>query len=283
MVRATTDDLVDAFDLPPEEMHRVENTAGQRGLFQTFSEQVVSQGLVQWRKHSDSVNIIVMSDYCEESGRLLPLKYVHVTATMGERRVAVKCTCNIYKKIRGAALKKLSHFGTDVVLDEDFTCMHCRFYRKYLHEYRDEILSNNTCSNIVSQIQADLGSLNNPFSVLGMVSVRTTTKLSVIAGGDSCAIMNIHFSHSRGCFIKCMNGLCNTNCLNKKKIPKVLPIDSGKVSFCPHMEVVKANLDQFRTELFPQFFGVDTADSDTEETLDAEEDFLDPPPRPRGG
>ena len=200
--------------------------------FQSFPDELLfSHGVLQWRKLSDDVNIVIMSDFSEESGKPQPLKYVHVTARNGERQVIMKCTCGIYKKICGTVMKHL-HLAEGVkeaVLDEDFTCMHCKFYKMYLHEHRGELLNQDGSTYVISSLQVNtLGlGVGDPVTLMVPASIKATTKLSVLAG-NTCSIVNLHFTPVGGCFAKCQNGMCHVHFRNKKKIPKIFDHERGK-------------------------------------------------------
>ena len=80
-----------------------------------------------------------MSDYSADTGKLKTLSYVHVTTTNNGQDLFIQCTCQIYNTIKCARLSQVDlQDGQDVVLDESLTCMHCRFYKEHLHQYREK-------------------------------------------------------------------------------------------------------------------------------------------------
>ena len=268
IVRATPDEFFDDLSVAEQDRAEIRNAAQKRSQFQSFSEELLSHGVLQWRKLSDDINIVIMSDYCEESGKLQPLKYVHVTARTGERRVMLKCTCGIYKKICGTAMKRL-HLAEGVeeaVLDEDFTCMHCKFYKKYLHEHRGEVLNQEGSTHVISSLQVNTAGVGDPVTLVGPASIKTTTKLSVLAG-DTCSIVNVHFTPAGGCFDKCQNGMCHVHFRNKKKSPNIQPW-KRKRGNCRHMETLQTNIETLKN-IFPMYFALkDDANSDADAYVD---------------
>ena len=111
------------------------NSAKQnRKLYTKFKEQLISDGAIKWRVHEREVDICAMNDINPTTGLLLPNSFVHVTCrkqTNGENFVT--CTCDIYNLIQRAATKNLQIIpGEDTVLDNNLTCMHCRFFTEYL-------------------------------------------------------------------------------------------------------------------------------------------------------
>ncbi len=246
-------DFFESMSLDSDQVSQVVNNLGDqdRGLFRPFSEDLVSHGLLQIRRLCDTLVIVAMSDYCEETGKLLPLKFVHVTASMEHDQLFVKCTCKIYLKMSGAALKHLQE-EEDVFLGQTFTCMHCSFYRKFIHQDRSNLFHQNSTTNTLAKLQETADRVNNPVVLLGPASTSFTTKFSVV-GEDSCALVHINFVPG-AMYAKCQNGLCQAKLLNRKKIPKVVS-RGEKLSekFCCHLQTLFANMDILE-ELFPNYF-----------------------------
>ncbi len=256
-VSGTAEQFVRSMELSSENL--VENVASsERGFYEPFMEQLVSEGLLQWRKFGEDVNVVVMSDYCESTGKLLPLSYVHVTAIQTEGSLFVKCTCKIHKKLMGSALRveteRLKESGGETFLEENFTCMHCRCYRDELHQHRFSIFRHNRTSHLLSKFQDTCDSVNNPVVLLGAASLAITTKLSVLAG-DSCALVHINFTDSKNCFARCQDGKCEALHQNRSKLARRLrqktkPSDQ----YCPHIQTLQANSEFLREVVFPDYF-----------------------------
>ena len=87
------------------DLNKILNSTNQnRNLYTKFQENLISDGLIQWRLHVNQQDICVMSDINTTIGLLVPNSYVHVTCTgsyTGEQ--LVKCTCDIYNIIKRAA------------------------------------------------------------------------------------------------------------------------------------------------------------------------------------
>ena len=106
-------------------------------LYRTFKQQLITDGTIQWRQHSEFQDVVIMSDYNPGTGLLKPLSYVHLTCTTtsnGETSL-LKGKCQIYNTIKCAGLSNIELLDDeDAVLDEGITCMHCRFHKEHLHQ-----------------------------------------------------------------------------------------------------------------------------------------------------
>ena len=168
-------------------------------LYSLFSQQLITDGTIQWCKHSNDEDTVIMSDYNPSTGNLSPLLYVHVTSTRSERNnqdMLLWCSCHIYNTIQCAGLSgtDLSQ-GEDVVLDESMTCMHCRFYKEHLAKYRDNLQSIASSSIIDKKVKNSLLALNNPVVLLGMATQNATTKISVIHE-DTVSMVHLNFNET---------------------------------------------------------------------------------------
>ena len=246
----------------------VESCAPARTYFTSFSEQLTTSGLIQWRKHSSEEDVIVMSDYSSTSGKLQPLDFVHVTVTFGgPDTVYVKCTCRIYQYMQGAALKRIRLLANEhAILDEKFTCMHCRFYREFLLPIQDKIHSqDSTVHGLALKVKQSLGISNPPVVLLGDSFPNSTTKLSV-SGVPDFSLVHIHFTPN-GCFAKCQSGLCQTLHHSRKKVPKGISFEdlNSQGGLCSHLKTLFENIDVLH-QIFPSFFqSADDALGDTDQ------------------
>ena len=104
-------------------------------IYKLFEEQLVTEGIIKWRLHEQNQDVCIMNDIKLTTGHLMPQSFVHIECTKGanDEDIFIRCTCNIYNSIQRAAHQG-SHIlpGEDVVLDENLTCMHCRFFREHL-------------------------------------------------------------------------------------------------------------------------------------------------------
>ena len=226
-----------------------------KNLYTRFSQQLITDGTIQWRKHNLHEDIVLMSDYNPTNGLLLPLSYAHITCTtdaIDSETVFIKCTCHIYNTIQCAGLSgtDLSQ-GEDIVLDQSMTCMHCRFFWDYLLKYRNKLKDTNSSTIIDTKVNKSLATINNPVVLLGAASPHSTTKLSVVHE-STVAMIHINFNQSNSCFAKCQNGECSARLQNKKKIPKVINIQESQ-NFCGHIQTLLANIE-ILNEMFPEYF-----------------------------
>ena len=149
----------------------LESAVTQRTQFELFTEFMHCDGFIQWRKHSEEEDVVVMNNYCSTSGKFLPLEYVHVTATKTDSEdLLIKCTCRIYETMKESALPAQLQENEDAVLPENFTCMHCRFYRTYLQPIKASLHSQDCINKLHMKIQQTLGDLNFPVALIGEAS-----------------------------------------------------------------------------------------------------------------
>ena len=243
-------------------------------LYTTFSQQLVTSGVIQWRTHNQYEDTVVMSDYNSSTGHLTPSSYMHVTLKVTEdNTLLVKCNCTTYSTIQCAGLSEdsMSSQAEETVLNHSLTCMHCRFFNDHLYQYRDNLHHIASSSAIASKIKQSLDRLNNPVVLLGVASYNGTTKLSVTSQ-DSLSVIHVNFNQGNICFANCQNGECNARLLNKKRIPKSISIQNSD-NFCGHINTLYANIEILK-ELFPLYFGKN--DDDTDDIAD-EPRFLEMP------
>ena len=103
-------------------------------IYTNFTEQLLADGIIKWRFHSETKDICVMNDYNPTTGLLMPQGFVHVTCTAfhGDQML-IHCTCSIFNLIKGAAHQMVKLWpGEDAVPDDSLTCMHCRFFKENL-------------------------------------------------------------------------------------------------------------------------------------------------------
>ncbi len=249
-------------------LQAVESSVPQRTLFTSFSEEMHNKGMVQWRMHLEDQDTVILNDYSATSGQLKPLDYVHVTACKTDSdQVQIKCTCRIYQYMHSQALKK-SHMDSadDTVLAANFTCMHCRFYSTYLHQFSSLFLSQDCLNKLHEKVRATEVEVNAPIVLLGESGTNITTKLSV-AGPDSVALVHIHFSSS-GCFVTCQDGVCQTLYKVKRRVPVGISLrELERGQMCDHIHTIFHN-QHFLDELFPDFFNPPDSPPDEEPSVE---------------
>ena len=124
-----------------------------------------------------------MNDIKPTTGHLMPQSFVHVECTKGanDEEIFIQCTCDIYNLIQRAAHQE-SHIlpGEDVVLDENLTCMHCRFCREHLlHAYTTVTTQPTTeFTRPLFMVHESLQHMNDPVQLVGNVIPRGTTRFS---------------------------------------------------------------------------------------------------------
>lgn len=203
-----------------------------------------------------------MSDYSADTGKLKTLSYVHVTTTNNGQDLFIQCTCQIYNTIKCAGLSQVDlQDGQDVVLDESLTCMHCRFYKEHLHQYREKLYNITSSTCIDNKIKDSLSTVNDPVVVLGIPTINGTTKLSIVSG-EGTSMVHINFYQTNSCFANCQNGECKSKLMNKKKIPKLITIQEHD-SVCNHIQTLFANFEVLEN-IFPEYFSSTIVNEDME-------------------
>ncbi len=250
----------------------VQNLA-KEGLFSSFSQELISDGVLVWRKFAEGIDIVAMSDYSPTTGKIQPLSYVHVSAVHSEEdRCLVRCSCSMYQTIEGVAIRRTNlEMGEEIVLDAVFTCMHCRFYMQYLKDSRADFHEGNPTSHVLSVLQKKREELNNPVVLLGLASENFTTKFSVVVDQES-SLVHVHFTPS-GCFARCMRGTCQSSpFLTRRRLPKGLPMESSgqRKGVCTHLDTFFANCEILR-ELFPRVFPAQQSGSGSQAQGDEED------------
>ena len=262
VLRVPTSDLQEVLDIGAL------NYNSSRKLFTTFSEQLVADGDIQWRDHQDDQDTVVLPDYDPETGEMLPCSFVHVTSFLSETGdLLMRCTCKIYNLLQKTILHKLPlQPGVDGedFLAESNTCMHCRFFKSNLRTCVVSIGESDraglTLSLLQKKVKQSLPGVNDPVLLLGDVMSHGSTKFS-IQGDTDFAIVSISFRLGM-CFARCLNGVCSAQARNKKRVPKVIPLDQQH-HHCSHLRTLFQHLD-FIHSLFPEFFQADE-DNDLEE------------------
>ena len=181
------------------------------------------------------------------------MSYVHVTSILSDDgNHFVQCTCQIYNTIKCAGLSEIELLdGEDVVLDECLTCMHCRFYKDHLHDYREKLHNITSATSIENNIKASLITLNNPIVVVGTPTVTGTTKLPIITR-ENISVVHINFHQGEYSYANCQNGECISRLINKKKIPKKVDTQHND-GLCLHIQTLFANFEILE-KLFPDYF-----------------------------
>lgn len=283
VLKASREDFLESLSIQPAP------NMISRDLYPAFAEEVASDGSIQVRVLSDTSCIIAMNDYCNTTGKVLPLKFVHVTCLTDEDEPPkVRCSCPMYTRMQGVAMRKANLDADDenTFLASDFTCMHCLFYLDFIHSHRFDVLNPAVVgSQVINRMRDTLEYLNQPVALLGIANPSTTTKLSVLSDNNNCSIVHVHFT-PKNCFANCKQGMCQAK-LAKHRIPITLSRSLGDEKtlalLCSHMKTLGQNLGIFN-KLFPEYFtpenpevpeaGVDDLVEPTPQDLQNVEDFL---------
>ena len=180
-------------------------------LYKLFEEQLVTEGIIKWRLHEQNQDVCIMNDIKPTTGHLMPQSFVHIECTKGanDEDIFIRCICNIYNLIQRAAHQE-SHIlsGEDVVLDENLTCMLCRFFREHLIDAYTTVTTQASTqfTRPLFMVHESLQHMNSPIQLVGNVIPGGTTRFSA-KGKEGLSIGNVR--------ILCTDGHCSINFKNK--------------------------------------------------------------------
>ena len=192
----------------------------EQKIYEIFEEQLISEGEIRWRFHEDCKNVVLMNNYNQTTGYMMPENFVHVTCTTGQNNdIYLHCTCTIYNLIQRAGHHEtpLSQ-GEEVIPNDQLTCMHCRFYHHHLLDMYESLTTerSGTLSHIQAKVNTSFQYMNTDVQLAGNVIYAGTAKFSC-KSFDSLAIVNITFSNGK-CYARCTQGTCAANSKNKHNI-----------------------------------------------------------------
>ena len=135
--------------------------------------------------------------------------------------IFIRCTCDIYNLIQRAAHQE-SHIlpGEDVALDENLTCMHCRFFREHLLDAYTTATTQATTqfTRPLFMVHKSLQHMNSPIQQVGNVIPGGTTRFSA-KGKEGLSIVHISF-YQGNVQILCTDGHCSINFKIMKNITR---------------------------------------------------------------
>ena len=190
-----------------------------------------------------------MNDVKPTTGHLMPQSFVHIECTKGanDEEIFIQDTCNIYNLIQRAAAQKSQILpGEDVVLDENLTCMHCRFFREHLLDAYTTVTTEATTqfTRPLFMVHKLLQHMNSPVQLVGNVIPGETTRFSA-KGREGLFIVHISFYQGKAQI------LCTDKFLNKNITHQDL--DHQYTHVCSHFHTMFANWDSVKG-FFPDFF-----------------------------
>ena len=189
------------------------------------------------------------------TAHLIPKSFVHIECTKGanDEDIFIRCTCNIYNLIQRAAHQE-SHIlpGEDVVLDENLTCMHCRFFREHLLDAYTTVSTQATTqfTRPLFMVHKLLQHMNSPVQLVRNVIPGGTTRFSA-KGKEGLSIAHISF-YQGNAQVLCTDGHCTINFKNKKNIT-CQDLDHQYTHVCSHLHTMFVNWDSVKG-FFPDFF-----------------------------
>ena len=225
-----------------------------RTIYTNFTEQLLADGIIKWRFHSDTKDICVMNDYNPTTGLLLPQGFVHVTCTKFHgQQPLIHCTCAIFNLIKRAAHQMVKLWpDEDAVPDDSLTCMHCRFFKENLMDAYKQIGQQNAfLSTAMSMVHKSLQFMNDQVLLVGNVIVPSSTKFSV-KGDDNYSLLSVSFNNHK-CFVTCTDGMCAAGLKNKKNISRDKSKGKRNKMQCSHLITFYRHIDYIKA-FFPDYF-----------------------------
>ena len=185
----------------------------------------------------------------------MPQSFVHIKCTKGanDEDIFIRCTCDIYNLIQRAAHQE-SHIlpGEDVVLDQNLTCMHCRFFREHLLDAYTTVTTQARTQfpRPLFNVHKSLQHMNSSIQLVGNVIPGGTTRFSA-KGKEDLAIVHISF-YQGNAQIQCTDWHHSINFKNKKNKTHQDP-DHQYTQVCSHLHTMFVNWDSLKG-FFPDFF-----------------------------
>lgn len=213
-------------------LSRTENN----NLYQLFLHQLLTNGTIICRSHSNDKDVFVINSYDTDNGLLQPLNFSHVVVEHIDGEHIITCSCQAYRLLQEILKEEapIDHSSGCI------TCMHARLVKDYL-------LSNYSCifgETIPSSkiLKALFQAVHTPFDsvvIIGPSENVSTVKFSVRGTDDSLSF--VHLS-DHGSYIACQSGGCNVlmGLTSRKKTSKLIDISQEQNNLCPHLsEMIK--------------------------------------------
>ena len=243
-----------------------------RSGFTTFCQALVeTEGLIQWRIHTDLVDIISFNSVdLANGGEFSKNKYCHMSRNVKK----FKCTCEMYSTLQSVAYSM--PVDTRAVDTSEVACLHILFFKEHILPFYHNLFSGQqlddtlqkSLSRIHNRIMRSLSTLNIPVVMLGDGN-SASQRLSVL-GKDllSCTLVNLRNER-----VSCENRECQSQKRNMSKLHDFLK--TGK-NICEHLQQLRDHQEVWCKSLDTE---EDDTDSDSENinedfslTFDPDED-----------
>ena len=187
--------------------------------FSEFSRALVGDhGVLKWRIHSLTLDIVVMNDVCLDSGNFQKNSFVHVTRVANS---VYFCTCRMFTA--GSRMQSSSDHSTH--------CCHVRFFAETINARYEFLFSKSrqetNLSKLDNKLISSLDSLNVPLVKLDCHKIHH--RFSVISK-DFLSVAFVYLNDTR---FSCMDGNCRASSGHSRKV--ALLGDSGT---CEHLQVM---------------------------------------------
>ncbi|XP_072030816.1 uncharacterized protein [Amphiura filiformis] len=212
---------------PPHDQHYDDFCTFKQTLFIKFVHHLLSEGCLQWRIHSEDIDVIAMNDVNLDSASFKKNQFVHVyrSKCSQQNQVSYFCNCQMQSLV--------------TAINQDNTCFHIRFLNKYVDPLYDMLFDSPSRihqTHLNVKIQGSLQSLNIPVFRLDRDSA--FHKFSVLSHDlKSCSVVNFN----RNIF-SCLSGKCKTSPSGHSR--KIKDIDSDAV--CEHLKNIHQNREQWQ-------------------------------------
>ena len=92
VVKVTPDMVAAAFAVPGVVADVRSDRLPDMTIYQQFCERLVMDGTILWRMHTDTVDVVVMNDFCADTGCFQPTSFVHVSMVRSPSIEYFACT-----------------------------------------------------------------------------------------------------------------------------------------------------------------------------------------------
>jgi len=227
----------------------------------------VLDGIVCWRVHSTDEDVLAMNDYDDETGEFMPSSFIHVSRKNVTGDIMYMCNCSMFRWIHATITSAKADVDAVWVGIEGTSCMHCRFVAEEFEPRMATLLQNQAseADKIYHKLLTARQWLNIGV-VLMSLSSATTLKFSVCSSSTTNASCSFVHLSKDGLFIRCQSGECQASQGAKKK-PQFLLSTSTRGVICCHLEVMRANAEQWQS-LCRQQATAELSDNRPDEDID---------------
>ena len=215
------------------EMEIAPNMSSNLSIFSNFTTELVHNGVIHWRHHSEIKDTFVMNDYHTETGVFLPNEHIHCSKVVVETGFEYVCNCGIFRML----IEQSEIEGLALNVNE-VTCLHCRLLKSM--NLKDIGPCTTDFSALETKFLSAQCTIGQPLVILRTMN---STKFSVLLN-DSCTFVTLtQHSVTKKHALSCNKGQCSI-----KGARQTLPLSPE--GLCPHLAVMRDNFNIWK-DLLP--------------------------------